>query len=186
MKRKIFSTAILLMLVSILSVGTVAFFSDEKVAHNIITSGEIKIELLEWSDKEEGVRYPENSEVEVMPGTVVNKLVEVKNTGANDAYIRVKVDKLITLAQNTEGDPDLGLIKFDFDESNWILKDGYYHYTEALKSGETTEALFATVTFDQSMNNEYQNSTAKVSVTAYGIQVDNNGASALEANGWPE
>ena len=186
MKRKIFSTAIMIMLVSILSIGTVAFFSDEKVAHNIITSGEIKIELLEWADKENNIPYPSDSVVAVMPGTEVNKLVEVENTGANDAYIRVKVEKLITLAQEIEEEPDLGLIKFDFDESNWTLKDGYYYYTQALKSGERTEALFATVTFDENMNNEYQNSTAKVSVTAYGIQVANNGASALEANGWPE
>ena len=104
-----------------------------------------------------------------MPGTAVTKIVEVQNTGANDAYIRIKVDKSITLAG--EGEPNLDLLTLDFNATDWIPgEDGYYYYNEILAPGEVTEPLFTTVSFDTGMNNLYQNSTAAVDVAAYAVQ----------------
>ena len=86
-----------------------------------------------------------------------------------------------------EGQPDLGLMKIDFDQTYWTHgSDGYYYYKTALQPGAVTEPLFASVSFDISMDNKYQNSTAKVDVTVYAVQTANNGSSAFEAKGWPE
>lgn len=113
------------------------------------------------------------------------KIVQVKNTGANDAYIRVSVEKAIELAQGVEGEADLTLVSLDLNTMNWTEKDGYYYYNGPLAPDASTEPLFTHVTFDTAMGNQYQGSRALVDVKAYAVQSDNNGATALLAQGWP-
>ena len=187
MKRKLLAVAVTVICLSMMAYGTLAYFTAEDTAHNVITSGEIDIELQEWADAEKTTPFPEDGVSGVMPGTEVTKIVEVKNTGANDAYIRVKVEKEFVLSEGVEGETDSGLMKIDFDETYWTLgEDGYYYYKTALEPGAVTEPLFASVSFDTTMGNIYQNSTAKVDVTAYAVQVANNGETVLDAQGWPE
>lgn len=187
MKRKTFAGAIVVMALSFLIYGTNAYFTAEDTAHSVITSGNIDIELLEWADEDRTVPFPKEAVEGVMPGTDVTKIVEIENTGSNPAYIRVKVEKDIELAEEKTEEPDLGLMHLDFDNELWARgEDGYYYYKEALAAGEITNPLFASVSFDKEMGNMYQNSTARVNVTAYATQVANNGDSALDALGWPE
>ena len=186
MKRRLLLAAVITICLSMAAYGTLAFFTAEDTAHNVITSGGVDIDLLEWADEEKTVPFPEEGADGVMPGSEVTKIVEVKNTGASDAYIRVKVEKEIVLSPDAEGEPDTGLIVLDFDENNWIEKDGYYYYKKILSPGDVTEPLFASVSFDASMDNLYQNSNVTVDVTAYAVQSANNGESATEARGWPE
>ncbi len=187
MKRKLFAGAVVLLCLSILGFGSIAYFTADEAAHNIITTGEIDIDLLEWADEAKTQPFPEDGVTGVMPGSDVTKVVEVKNTGANDAYVRVQVAKYITLAEGVQGEVNNELVKLNFDTEYWTLgSDGFYYYNEPLKAGEVTEPLFASVTFDANMGNLYQNSTAKVDVEAYAVQVANNGESVFEAAGWPE
>ncbi len=187
MKRKIFAGAVVAIFLSLMAYGTIAYFTAEEVTHNVITSGEIDIELLEWADEEKTVPFPADGVHGVMPGTEVTKIVEVKNTGTNAAYIRVKVEKTIILQEIIDARPDSNLVNLDFDSTYWTLgEDGFYYYKEALEAGKVTKPLFTTVSMDKQMDNIYQNSTAKVDVKAYAVQVANNGSNALEANGWPE
>lgn len=185
MKKKLLIGAFLCICLSIVAGGTLAYFTTEDTAHNVITTGGIDIALQEWADEQKVTPFPEDGIDGVMPGTSVTKIVEVKNTGSNDAYIRVKVDKNITLAG--EGEPDSDLLELSLNTTDWTVgEDGYYYYNKALAPGEETEPLFTKVTFDGSMNDMYQNSSASVDVTAYAVQVANNGDTALQANGWPD
>lgn len=187
MKRRIFAGSVIVICLSLLAYGTLAFFTAKETAYNVITSGAIDIELLEWANEEKTVPFPENGVSGVMPGTEVTKIVEVKNTGSNDAYIRVRVEKEILLPDGVKGEPDCGLMLLDFDESCWMSgEDNFYYYREALNPGAVTKPLFASVRFDSGMGNLYQNSTAKVAVTAYAVQAANNGGSVMDAGGWPE
>lgn len=187
MKKKLAVLSLLAVCAAVAVSGTLAYFTAEDTAHNVITSGEIDIELQEWADAEKTIPFPEDGVSGVMPGTEVTKIVEVKNTGANDAYIRVKVEKEFVLSDGVEGETDSGLMKIDFDETYWMLgEDGYYYYKTALEPGAVTESLFASVNFDTAMDNIYQNSTAKVDVTAYAVQAANNGDGVKDAKGWPE
>ena len=186
MKKKILTVAVLVICLSIAAAGTLAYFNTEATAHNVITSGGVEIELLEWADKDKTEPFPEEGITGVMPGTSVDKIVEVKNTGASEAWVRVKVEQDITLAEGVDGDPDPDLMVIEFNATDWELTaDGYYCYTKALKPGETTEPLFASVKFDGRMDNMYQNCTATVDVTAQAVQTANNGAAVTEAQGWP-
>ena len=185
MKRKLFVIAVIALCLSLMAAGTLAYFTAEDTAHNVITSGGIDIELKEWADKDKTEPFPAHGVSGVMPGAEVTKIVEVENTGSGEAWVRVKVTKDIQLAEGVQGDVDLGLLLLDFDEESWTEKDGYYYYNEPLAPGETTEPLFASVAFAPTMDNRYQNSTATVDVSAYAVQTANNGETVVEAKGWP-
>lgn len=187
MKRRLLAGAVITLCLSLSTYGTLAYFTADDTAHNVIVSGKIDIELQEWADEKKTIPFPEDGISNVMPGTDVTKIVEVKNTGYNDAFIRVKVDKEIILPENVEGEPDSSMMKIDFDETYWMLgDDGYYYYKEILQPNVVTKPLFASVSFDSAMGNIYQNSTAKVDVNAYAVQVANNGEGVMDAKGWPE
>ena len=188
MKKKIAIGAVLVLCLSMLIYSTIAYFNTADTARNVITAGDIKIELQETAirDGEEILFEQSQERFNVMPGQDVSKIVRVKNTGSNPAYIRVEVQKAIALAADSHGDVDLGLISLDFDSEKWILgSDGYYYYNEPLAPGETTAALFRNVKFDIGMGNMYQGSTATIKVSAQATQVKNNGDNALDAKGWP-
>ncbi len=186
MKNKLLLAAVTVIILSMLATGTLAYFTAEDTAHNVITSGNVAIDLLEWADSDRTDPFPAEGVSGVMPGTQVTKVVEVKNTGLNEAWIRVSVLKSITLAEGVQGDVDLSLVQLDINDEKWTEKDGYYYYNEAVKPGQTTEPLFTAVTFDTTMGNLYQLSTANVEVLAQAVQTANNGATVLEAAGWPE
>ena len=107
MKRKILILSVLAICIATLAAGTIAFFTAEGKAHNVITTGGVEIAVQEWADDEKTKPFENLSGV--MPNTTVTKIAEVKNTGASDAWVRVKVEKNIRL--QGEGAPDTGLVE---------------------------------------------------------------------------
>lgn len=193
-KRKIFLLAMIISCIAIAAVGTLAYFTDRTTAHNVITSGNVNIELHEWADTEKTTAF--TNQTGVMPGAAVTKLVEVENTGEASAWVRVKVN--ITVTVPTSGNDDAAdgdspattlanCVDLDYNTTDWTYNetDGYWYYHTALASGATTEPLFTTVTFDRAMRNAYQNAEVKIDVDAYAVQTANNGTSAQTAAGWP-
>ena len=183
MKRKLLIVSVLAILVAVTAAGTLAYFTDTGTAHNVITTGNVKIELKEWAD--EACEQPFQDKTGVMPGTKVTKIVKVENTGTGAAFVRLYVEKNVYGADQKpmKSDP----VSLDFDNRNWTYSEseGYYYYNRPLEPGKTTEPLFTTVTFDPLMGNEYQNATAHVKVIAYAVQSANNGDDPLNAEGWP-
>ena len=166
--------------------GTLAYFSADQHAHNVVTTGGVGIELLEWADLDKTVPF---EDVEgVMPGEAVVKVVEVENTGQAPAWVRVKADVAVELAEGAEAPAgDLAdVVAIDFDTANWTERDGWWYCNEILAAGEATSPLFEHVMFaGADMGDPYQGCTVAVDVCAQAVQSDNNGESALEAAGWP-
>ena len=181
MKRKLLIVSALAILVAVTAAGTLAYFTDTGTAHNVITTGNVKIELNEWAD--DARTQPFQDKTGVMPGTKVTKIVEVKNTGTGAAFVRLRVETEVHSAEKQEMDPKH--VRLDFNQTDWIYQDGYYYYARSLQPGETTVPLFTAVTFAAEMGNEYQNATAHVNVKAYAVQSANNGDDPLNAEGWP-
>ncbi len=182
MKRKILILSVLAICIAIVAAGSLAYFTSEGTAHNVITSGGVKIAVQEWAD--EAKTTPFEDLTGVMPNTAVTKIAEVKNTGASDAWVRVLITKNIELSGDGEVDPDM--IELGLNTTDWTLgTDGYYYYNKVLKPGETTEPVLSTVTFKSTMGNEYQNATVTVDVSAQAVQTANNGTTAIDAKGWP-
>ena len=184
MKKKILFLTAVLVCLSIAMTGTLAYFTADDVAHNVITTGKVSIELKEWADKEKQEAFQNLQGV--MPGRTVTKIAEVKNSGSADAWVRAKVTKTVKAKNGDELSSEILKLDIDRADSQWILKDGYYYYQEALKAGETSEPIFTSVSFDMGMGNPYQDSTASVDVLVQAVQTANNGDSAENASGWPQ
>lgn len=184
-KWKTIALSTMLACLAIVASGTLAYFTAQETAHNVITSGGVDIRLIEKADTGSGL--VDFKDVDgVMPGVTVSKIVQVENTGVSEAWVRVslvKAFKLVDPAPGFQADPEL--LVLNIDTKNWTEKGGYYYYNTALAPGEITEPLFTTVTFDPKMGNEYQNSKASIDVAAQAVQTANNGDSALTAAGWP-
>ena len=92
MKKKIVSLALAVCLIAIAAVGTLAYFTDKDTATNTFTSGKVAIDLIEQQKGANGLEAFEDEKV-LLPGTsdvnAVSKIVTVKNTGANDAWVWV-------------------------------------------------------------------------------------------------
>ena len=181
MKKKLLILSLAAICLAITAIGTLAYFTSEGTAHNVITTGGVEIAVQEWADVEK--TKPFEDLTGVMPNTTVTKIAEVKNTGASDAWVRVKVEKAIKLTG--DGIPDVSMVQLDVNTTDWTEKDGYYYYTKVLKPGEVTAPIFTAVTFKPDMGNEYQNATATVDVVAQAVQTANNGATVMDAQGWP-
>lgn len=187
MKRKIMAIATSLLTIGLIfgAYHTSAYYTAEERAHNVITSGDIDIDLVEMMESEDGSIVPFENQEGVMPGVAVSKIVTVKNIGGQPAFIRIRLDQLITLADGTESDIDSSLVSCNLNTENWTEKDGYYYYNDILNPSEETEPLFTEVTLSGKMGNIYQSSKFELIVYAQATQVANNGENALDALGWP-
>ena len=182
MKRKLLILSVLAICVATLAAGTLAYFTSEGKAHNVITTGGVEIAVQEWADEEKTKPFENLSGV--MPDTTVTKIAEIKNIGASAAWVRVKVEKAIKL--QGEGTPNTDLVELNLNLTDWTQgTDGYLYYNKALKPGEVTAPIFTAVTFKPDMGNEYQNATATVDVSAQAVQTANNGDTVMDAKGWP-
>ena len=189
MKKKLVVFALIAILLAQGVSGTIAYFTAEDTARNVITTGGIDILLHETAILEGsgGDSVPFEDVEGVMPGAEISKIVEVENIGESDAWIRVKVTKAIALSEGVTGEPDLSLVEIDFNTDDWTEgQDGYYYYNQPLEAGYITIPLFTTVTFDTEMDNRYQGCVATIDVEAQAVQTANNGQSATEALGWSE
>lgn len=184
MKKKIIAIALIVICASLAAYGTLSYFTYEDTATNVITAGNIQIELQEFTQQPDGTLVPFVNISDAMPATDYSKLPLVKNSGKGTAWLKVTISKSITLAEGVEGEPDVSLLGLDINTEYWIEQDGYYYYTKPLQPGATTEPLFTTVSFSADMSNIYQHSSCEITITAYAVQAANNGKTVFEAAGW--
>lgn len=207
MKKKILLLAFLAFCSSVAVTGTLAYYTHEDRAHNVITSGNVAIELVEKTlDGNTEIDFPKDGISGVMPGTSVSKIVAVKNTGSADAWIRVSVDMEIhdqnasSTASNSgkklpltiqKENRTIDVITLDVDDANWIYENGYYYYKKPVNPDAFTSTLFENVAFAKEMGNEYQNCKVLIDVSAEAVQAANNpiptasGSNASDVKGWP-
>ena len=149
MKRKLLILSVLVICIATLAAGTLAYFTSEGTAHNVITTGGVDIAVQEWADEDK--TQPFQDPTGVMPGTTVTKIAEVKNTGAADAWVRVQVTQ--SIQRDKELYPNDGLVTLDCNTTDWTQgEDGYFYYNKVLKPGEVTEPIFTNVAFSGTMH----------------------------------
>lgn len=198
MKKRIFSLAVVIICLAILASGTLAYFTTEDTARNVITSGGLAIELVEGYDDDGNPLtapkdFPEEGLFGIMPGTSASKIVSVKNTGASEAWIRVWVNvgisedgdpitnptikNLPLTITNADGE-EIDVVTLDFNSTDWTKgEDGYYYYNSPVETVEPkniTAPLFNTVAFAKEMGNEYQGCKVIIDVSAEAVQTANN------------
>lgn len=193
MKKRTFAMAVIAICLAILGYGTTAYYTVDGTAHNVISSGAVDVEVVEWQQTPTGPETYPAEPITIMPATQVSKIVKIRCNEV-ESFVRAKyrlvvkdsagnikeiseeeLDRIIHVTETTEG---------------WIRKQGdseWWYYEKPLKTGETTETLITGVSFNgPNMTNEYQNCTVEVIVTAQGVQTAHNKTTVMEALGWPE
>ncbi len=154
--RKTSIIALVALLVVALVGSTVAYWSQSSSIENPFDTNTYGSTIVEKFSPQDGEDW--------QPGVKVNKDVTVKNEGTTDILVRAKLDETWTLkgqttpykvvnpknvyveGQNSETDGKWDsdatvVIKHFADGMNkWVLgEDGWYYYTDNLKSGLTTD-----------------------------------------------
>ncbi len=187
MKKRLAAGGVALSLLAILGIGTAAYFVTDGRAENKITMGTVDLTLTETVN---GVVVGEStSQLDgILPSQTVDQVAEIKNTGNQDYWLRVRADVSVTAADQA-ADLDNRVISFNWDKEKWVEQDGWYYYPTAVAVNETVTP-FTEVTFAAKAGNEYQGCTIDIDVEAQAVQVKNNeipaGGSVLDVQGWPE
>ena len=186
MKKKMYVIAAILVVLAILGTGTLAYFTTRVVTHNVITSGGVKIQLVETQDLDNNpatpeTPYPTENLPGIMPGQTVSKIVRVENLDAN-AWVRAKV--VITVKDSSGEILPSGVVTVNIDKDNWLPNGEWYYYKSFVPArGKTEVPLFTQVSFaDVAMDNRYKNARVEISVEAEAIQYQNN---TNFATAWP-
>ena len=187
MKKKLVIVAVIALL-AVAALATVAYFSAQDTATNVITTGNVTMKLHEYQEIDgEKSPYPKDA-VAAMPGTVISKIPTIENIGNNDFYTRAKVSVAFYADKDMKElvNLDTKYVTYDITKE-WIDGgDGWYYYNGIVKPGQNV-VLFNTVSFDKEMPNEYQNKYVKVDISTQAVQVKNNeNSDVTKVVGWSE
>lgn len=167
-KKKLIPLLASLTLIGTIAVGaTLAYFTDTEEAVNVITLGNVDIDLTEPGfDKEDGTE--DNTITDITPGDEIEKdpTITVKET-SEEAFVRATM-KITGLDEQHKQEL---LDKIVINEG-WILADGYYYYQTKVAPGASV-TLFNTVTIPETWGNEMADQTFEIIVSAEAIQADN-------------
>lgn len=195
MKKKILVLALAAVFVSLLALGSAAYFTVEGRATNIITTGTVSLSLDEHLEEGKWTEIKDSNDVtvawrledRVMPGMTVAKKPTLKNDGTQPFFLRAKVQ--VTVTNGGEVLPS-SVVLLQQMPSGWTEQDGWLYYTQEGSDAVAPGAevvLFDGVKLAEEAGNPYQNSTVTITVQAQAVQVKNNpGETALTAQGWPQ
>ena len=192
MKKKIISLCLVAALAVVAIAGaSLAYFTDKDAKTNTFTLGNVDIEL-----NEENWAAP----TAAVPDVEYAKDPVVTNNGENDAWIRVDVTlsdaAAFTAAAEKHNITDLATIFAGHDEEKWTLAGTpvyddeantltySYYYNTVLAVGESTEALFTSVTIPAEFDNDDMKEIGAdftIDVTAHAIQTAESYGTVAEA-----
>ena len=182
-KYKLAVIAFVVILISLSSKATLAYYVLQGTSKNIITTGDIDISIVETLN---GVAFTGN--INVAPGSTLNRALYVQNVGGHPCWLRIKIE-------TTKNVDDRDVISMNIDSQNWIYQDGYYYYKNILASGATSAALYdqlSILEYGDETEERYSGTYVSMAITAEAIQSENNEAvSSLQTKDdvpkvWPE
>ena len=168
-KKKLLTMVLALVLIGAVGVGaTLAYFTDNDSATNVVTMGHVDVELTEPSfDTEDG--EADNTISDVTPGQVIAKDPTITlDAESLDAYVRVK----LTVEGLDDNAAAAVLGALDIQEG-WTLVGDYYYYADKLTQENKSATLFTKVTIPYEWNNDYAEAEFTIDVAVEAIQADN-------------
>ena len=118
MKKKVLTVALVGVMLTLLVGGTLAFFTAENETTNTFTVGSVEIEIYENGKETDedtvsfGRLIPVVNEDPGADANYIDKVVEVKSTGKNAAYVRVHIAIPTSL---------VGYLETDINTDGWVL-----------------------------------------------------------------
>jgi len=188
MDKKTYIVVILLIIASMcLITTTIAFITRSIIAENIITFGNLKMQLIETTLDENNVeREVVNNEIlDITNHSNVSRIVKIKNMGNHEFFARISLG-IIGIDENNEEFNANKLVSYNLNTEDWVYRDGWYYYKKIIKGNETTSNLITEINFD--INNitiNYPGGKFKFDINAEVVQAENNANDVLDAVGWP-
>lgn len=180
--QKMLLVAAIVCCLTILAGGTLAYFTAEETAKNVITTGVLDMELVELGP--DGKEWPEGGVSGVMPGMEIEKKPFVKNIGGVDFWTRMRADVKV---EKDGKELSNKYVSFTVDGADWIDGgDGWFYCKEKIAPLGESPMLFEEVEIDKDMGNAYMDATIYVDVVAQAVQWKNNGETVMDAKGWGE
>jgi len=173
---------IAVILLGLIGGGTLAYNRREARYQNIISAGDIDIELYNMISKNE--KMPEKGIFSVLANINYPNLVWVRNVCEYPAYIRIKITKECTDKEGNTLDSTKMTPNFNTKDWTYSEDDGYYYYNHILDGFAESEPLYESIYFDRSIDNTYKTATLDVHILVEAVQSDNNGESVFDAEGW--
>ena len=169
--KKLFTTLLLLVLAlaSVFSAGhALAYWLVEGKTDNLISTGKLAAKIVE--EYEQGQL--------VFPGDVVDKVVNIANTGEVDSIIRVRVAKAWGRIDDEGGfsaDETLSTanIVIDYNSDLWVYDDGdgYFYYKRVLVPGEmTAQPLFTKFAVSSAIANDFAGMHVSIGIEMESLQ----------------
>jgi len=181
-RLKLFILAFTAIIMTLITQASLAFYTVVGKSTNIITSGDIRMQIHEMTDQ--GTPFPVDG-VYIVPGDVVSKKVSVENICEQPFYLRVK----IVYGIDSSVLPAEECFKLNIDGEHWQLVDGWYYYKSILQPGETTPDVFSRVEIvGDKVDNRHLGKTLSLNIVAHAVQSKNNpveGTDTYTASGWP-
>lgn len=159
MKKKILSLCVVGALAATAVGGTLAYFTDTDAESNVFTTGNVAIDLIEnFGDND-----PETPE-KLLPstgsaqaGTLQNgitKEVSVKNTGSEDAYVRVHI-AIPSILDNGADTFDAGKNVLHFNYASGSIGDGKWDWSKTTGADYQGDWNYYETTIDDIEYNVY-------------------------------
>ena len=182
-KSKVAAICLAAIVMTLLTQGTLAYYTTVGKATNVITSGDIEFMTHEKTDQ--GTEFPTEG-VYIVPGDIVSKQVSIESLCAHPFYLRVK----IVYGVDSQDLPSEECFKLNINEEYWQFHEGWYYYKGIVDPGQTTPNVFSHVEIVGSkVDNRYIGKTLQLTVLAHAVQSENNpltGDATYTASGWPK
>ena len=172
-KKLTAGVAALILCISGVTYGTLAYFTDKDTRANVITIGHVTGTLTETDEHMRDDNTTGKDYTNVNPGDVLDKDPTVTlDKESEDAYVRVSINyEGLTKEQALAIENNLDI------SAGWTnSEDGYYYYNEILsnKTGAINSSkVFSKVTIPTEWGNEIAGITFNINVKAEFIQSDN-------------
>ena len=182
-KLKTATIALIAVILTFFSQGTLAYYSTVGKATNVVTSGNIQFIIHEKTDA--GTDFPKEG-VYIVPGDIVSKRVSIESDCEHPFYLRVKIVYGVDSKELSAED----CFKLNINEEFWEQHDGWYYYKGIVNPGETTPNVFSHVEIvGATVDNRDIGKTLQLTVIAQAVQSENNpidGDDTFTASGWPK
>lgn len=172
-KKLTAGVAALILCITGVTYGTLAYFTDKDTRANVITIGHVTGTLTETDEHMRDDNMTGKDYTNVKPGDVLDKDPTVTlDKESEDAYVRVSINyEGLTKEQALAIENNLDI------SAGWTKsEDGYYYYNEILsnKTGAINSSkVFSKVTIPTEWGNEIAGITFNINVKAEFIQSDN-------------
>ena len=172
-KKLTAGVAALILCITGVTYGTLAYFTDKDTRANVITIGHVTGTLTETDEHMRDDNTTGKDYTNVNPGDVLDKDPTVTlDKESEDAYVRVSINyEGLTKEQALAIENNLDI------SAGWTnSEDGYYYYNEILsnKTGAINSSkVFSKVTIPTEWGNEIAGITFNINVKAEFIQSDN-------------